>query len=193
MTKLSTRDRIIKEADRLFYERGFNNTSFSWIAETVGISRGNFYHHFRTKDEILAAVIDERLAARRHLLDTWEARDTDTASRIRSFIHILITNQSKIMLYGCPVGTLCMELGRLDHPLQGEANKVMDLFRAWLRRQFDALGCAEDAEDFAMHVLAFSQGVAVLASTGGDKDFIQREVKRMCRWVDEVAAGAINC
>jgi len=192
MIQLSTRDRIIKEADRLFYERGFDNTSFSEIAETVGISRGNFYHHFRTKDEILAAVIGERLAARRHLLEAWEARDTDAVSRIRSFIHILVTNQSKIMRYGCPVGTLCIELGKLDHPLQGEANKVMELFRAWLRRQFEALGCAKDAEDFAMHVLAFSQGVAVLASTGGDKEFIQREVKRMNQWIEEVAAGAIK-
>lgn len=188
MTELPTRERIIHEADRLFYERGYDSTSFSDIAETVGISRGNFYHHFKTKDEILAAVIDERLAARSRLLAAWEAANDDPHSRIRSFIHILVTNQSKIMQYGCPVGTLCMELGKLDHPLKGEANKVMDLFRTWLRRQFEALGSGKSADDFAMHVLAFSQGIAMLAGTYGDHDFIRREVERMCSWVDEVAA-----
>lgn len=188
MNEVLTRERIIKEADRLFYERGYDSTSFSDIAETVGISRGNFYHHFKTKGDILAAVIDDRLAERQRLLDAWEAQHDDAASRIRSFIHILVMNQSKIMQYGCPVGTLCIELSKLDHPLQGEAKKVMDLFRTWLRRQFEALGTGTSAEDFAMHVLAFSQGVAVLASTYDDKAFIQREVERMCRWVDEVVA-----
>lgn len=183
-----TRERIIKEADRLFYERGYENTSFTDIAETVGISRGNFYHHFKTKGDILAAVIDERIAGRQRMLDDWETQDDDPAARIRRFIHILVQNQAKIMQYGCPVGTLCMELAKLDHPLQGEANKVMDLFRSWLRRQFEALGSGKKGEDLAMHVLAFSQGVAVLASTYGDKGFIQREVDLMCRWVDELAA-----
>lgn len=183
-----TRERIIKEADRLFYERGYDSTSFSDIAETVGISRGNFYHHFKTKDDILAAVIDERLVVRQRMLDAWEVQDDDPAARIRSFIQILVKNQAKIMQYGCPVGTLCMELGKLDHPLQGEACRVMDLFRSWLCRQFEALGSGRSAGDFAMHVLAFSQGVAVLASTYGDKAFLQREVERMCRWVDELAA-----
>lgn len=187
MTEL-TRERIIKKADSLFYEQGFDNTSFSDIAETVGISRGNFYHHFKTKDDILAAVIDERLAGRQRMLDDWERQDDDPAARIRSFISILVKNQAKIMRYGCPVGTLCMELGKLDHPLQGEANKVMDLFRCWLRRQFEALGSERNAGDLAMHVLAFSQGVAILASTYGDNAFIQREVELMCRWVDEMAA-----
>lgn len=188
MNEVLTRERIIKEADRLFYERGYDSTTFSDIAETVGISRGNFYHHFKTKGDILAAVIDKRLAERQRLLDAWEAQNDDAASRIRSFIHILVMNQSKIMRYGCPVGTLCIELSKLDHPLQGEANKVMDLFRTWLCRQFEALGSGTSAEDFAMHVLAFSQGVAVLASTYEDTAFIQREVERMCRWVDEVVA-----
>ena len=39
---------VVAEADRLFYEQGFDHTSFAAIADGVGISRGNFYHHFKT-------------------------------------------------------------------------------------------------------------------------------------------------
>lgn len=53
----TTRHQIVEAADRLFYERGFEATSFADIAAVVGLSRGNFYYHFRTKDEILEAVI----------------------------------------------------------------------------------------------------------------------------------------
>lgn len=57
----ATRDHIVEAADGLFYRRGYEHTSFSDIADAVGISHGNFYHHFKSKDEILDAVIRKRL------------------------------------------------------------------------------------------------------------------------------------
>jgi TetR/AcrR family transcriptional regulator, transcriptional repressor for nem operon len=77
MPAQSTRDLIIEKADARFYEGGFEATSFGDIAAAVGISRGNFYYYFRTKDEILSAVIDRRLANTRQLLDQWEADGAD--------------------------------------------------------------------------------------------------------------------
>ena len=109
----ATRDQIVGEADRLFYEQGFEHTSFADIAAAVGISRGNFYHHFKTKDEILSAVIDRRLEATRALLAAWESEADDSpAARIRCFIRILIANRAKILRHGCPVGTLTAELAK---------------------------------------------------------------------------------
>ena len=64
MAGSSTRGQIVEAADELFYSHGFGQTSFADIAAAVQISRGNFYYHFRTKDEILDAVIDKRLADR---------------------------------------------------------------------------------------------------------------------------------
>ena len=46
-TVMSTRELIVEKADTLFYEGGFEATSFADIAAAVGISRGNFYHHFK--------------------------------------------------------------------------------------------------------------------------------------------------
>ncbi len=136
----NTREQIVVAADRLFYERGYEATSFADIAGAVGLSRGNFYYHFRTKDEILAAVIAARHAARESLLAGWEAEEATPVERVRRFFRILLTNQTRIMAHGCPVGTLCTELAKLDHPAQAEANAILALFRDWLRLQFEALG-----------------------------------------------------
>ena len=57
MDARGTREHIVRAADELFYKQGFEHTSFADVAHAVGISRGNFYYHFKTKDEILAAVI----------------------------------------------------------------------------------------------------------------------------------------
>jgi AcrR family transcriptional regulator len=182
MSGKTTRDSIVEAADRLFYERGYAQTSFSDIAAAVRISRGNFYYHFRTKDEILHAVIGLRLAKTREMLDDWEA-ERDPADRIRCFIRILVMNQAKIMLRGCPVGTLCGELAKLDHVAQDEASRVFALFRDWLACQFALLGREADADALAMHLLARSQGVASLANAFRDEDFIQQEVAGMCAWL----------
>ncbi len=183
MSDKTTRDHIVEAADQLFYAQGFEHTSFSDIADAVQISRGNFYYHFKSKDEILDAVINVRLADRRMMLERWEIDGEHPADRIRSFINILIVNREKIKRYGCPVGTLSTELAKLNHASQGKANELYTLFRTWLGRQFVALGCEADADALAMHLLARSQGVAALANAFGDEEFIKHEVKQMGDWL----------
>jgi TetR/AcrR family transcriptional repressor of nem operon len=183
MTDKTTREQIVEAADQLFYRQGYEHTSFSDIADVVQISRGNFYFHFKSKDEILGAVIDLRLANTRATLAQWEADATNPEDRVRSFIHMLIANRADIKRYGCPVGTLCGELGKLAHASQAEAAELFALFRSWLRRQFALLGREADADTLAMHLLARSQGVATLASAFHDDAFIRQEVQQMDDWL----------
>jgi TetR/AcrR family transcriptional regulator, transcriptional repressor for nem operon len=186
----TTRDHIVEAADRLFYRRGYEHTSFSDIADVVRISRGNFYYHFKTKDEILNAVIDARLGETRAMLDRWDDEASEPADRIRSFIDILVANRADIKRHGCPVGTLCTELAKLDHGSQAEASKLFTLFRGWLRRQFVLLGREADADALAMHLLARSQGVATLANAFRDEAFIRREVDDMRAWLRSCMEGS---
>ena len=183
MSASETRQHIVDVADRLFYERGYEATSFADIARDVGLSRGNFYYHFKTKDEILGAVIRRRMATTRAMLDTWEQNAEAPADRIRSFVHMLIASRTKIMAHGCPVGTLCNELAKLDHAAKDDATRLFTLFRDWLARQFVALGRETDAEELALHILMRSQGVATLATAFHDENFIRREVAEMEAWL----------
>lgn len=186
----TTYDHIVKAADLLFYQQGYEHTSFADIAKAVKISRGNFYYHFKSKDKILDAVINLRLANTQNMLDQWEADGKTPADRIRSFIHILIVNGAKILRYGCPLGTLTTELAKLNHAAQAEVNKLFTLFRNWLRKQFNQLGRTKDADFLAMHLLARSQGVATLANAFHDEKFIKQEAQQMCDWLDTYSNNA---
>jgi TetR/AcrR family transcriptional repressor of nem operon len=190
MSDKLTRDQIVEAADRLFYEQGYEHTSFADLADAVGIARGNFYHHFKSKDEMLDAVINLRLANTQKMLERWEIEGKNPEDRIRSFIQILIANRIKIRRHGCPVGTLCSELAKLGHPSRGEASRLFTLFRIWLRKQFVLLGRKADANDLAMHLLARSQGVATLANAFHDEKFIKQEVELMCDWLRSCAEKA---
>jgi len=185
MSSVSKRDQIIEAADQLFYQQGFEHTSFAHIAEQVKISRGNFYYHFKSKDEILDAVINLRLANTQAMLDKWVIEGETPSDRIRSFINILIMNRAKIKRFGCPVGTLTMELSKLNHAAQEDASKLFSLFRVWLKGQFKQLGYLKEADDLAMHLLARSQGIATLASAFNDEKFIKQEVKDLNLWLQQ--------
>ncbi len=152
----------------------------------MGISRGNFYHHFKTKDAILDAVISRRQQRTSEMLDNWQAEGAAPRDRILSFIRLLIANRTKIMAFGCPVGTLCSELAKLDHAAQHSAAEILGLFRSWLTGQFQALGTIRQAEAHAMHLLVWSQGVAVIAATFRDEAFIRREVAGIEEWLDQL-------
>lgn len=182
-SKASTRERIVAIADELFYARGYEHTSFADIAADVGLSRGNFYYHFKTKDEILAGVIELRMGRTRAMLDAWAAEAGAPLAAIELFVDMLVMNQARIRKSGCPVGTLCSELAKLEHPALAQANLLFVLFRDWLAEQFARCGFGADARRLALHLLARSQGIASIANAFDDEAFIRREVAQLQGWL----------
>lgn len=59
MTKEATRLQILQTATRLFAEKGFADTSMNDIVAASGISKGGIYWHFKSKDEIIAAIYSQ--------------------------------------------------------------------------------------------------------------------------------------
>ena len=64
------RGQLIRESARLFRERGYEGTSVRDIAAATGLQSGSWVYHFKTKQDILAAVMEEGL---RHSLQRIEA------------------------------------------------------------------------------------------------------------------------
>ncbi len=184
--KQSTRERIVEKADQLFYERGYDHTSFADIAETVELSRGNFYYHFKTKDEILDAVIELRAKKTQAMLDVWGTEAKTSVERIGRFIEMMVMNAPKIRRHGCPVGSLCTELAKLEHPALPRAGALFMLFQRWLATQFEQIGFDQDADTIAKHLLGRSQGIATLANAFDDEAFIRQEVLELHAWLRSV-------
>ncbi len=184
MNKISTREKIIKTADQLFYENGFDHTSFADVAAKVGISRGNFYHHFKSKDDILKAVIERRRKNTLDMIDEWEQNVGTPKGRIKCYINIFIKNQSLIKDFGCPVGTLTNEMAKLNHAQAKDAVAIFMLFKDWLVVQFERAGCNNNAAELSMHVLSWSQGAATLYNAFQDDEFLKNELVQINAWLD---------
>ncbi len=181
------RQHIISVADDLFYQKGFENTSFTDIADTADIARGNFYYYFKTKDDILAAVLSKRSENIRELLSEWEKEYPEPAERLKNYALMLVKSQSTIENFGCPLGSMCLELNKLRHALQNDASGMLELFREWLTEQFFALGHEADASKLAMHMLGRCQGISLITSAYNDLDYLNREVDALQKWIDTLS------
>ena len=180
------RQHIIDTADNLFYRQGFDHTSFSDIADAAGIARGNFYYYFKTKDDLLAAVLNSRAEAIKGMLSGWDEQMPDPRQRLTRYVEILTNSQHEIKEFGCPMGSLCTELAKLRHALQFNANDMFEIFRHWLVEQFSLLGRADEANQLALHLIARAQGIALVANTYQDADFLKREAMELSRWIEQL-------
>lgn len=59
MTKIGRKIEIIKEARRLFKTKGYDNTTMQNIMDHLAIAKGTIYHYFKSKEDLLEAVIED--------------------------------------------------------------------------------------------------------------------------------------
>ena len=81
---IETRDRILREAARLFAIKGFHDTKVDEIIKAAEVTKGAFFHHFQGKEELGFAVIDRHMEDRREKLDRIEDRLSGGSGSIRS-------------------------------------------------------------------------------------------------------------
>ena len=64
-----TKERIFYAAKEILQKSGYENLSIKNICEAAGVSNGSFYHHFKTKDDLLSYYIEEQPSINPELLD----------------------------------------------------------------------------------------------------------------------------
>ena len=177
------KQQIVEAADRLFYQKGYNLTSFSDIAAASKIPRGNLNYHFSTKSEVLVAVINYRVSEMRKMLRRWEEEYITPVKRLQRYAQIVTNVKKEMIHYGCPMGTLNSELGKVQHDLQAITKEQFKVFEQWITEQFQLMGCGKSAADLTMHLMVWTQGVASMAYIHQDTRLIQREAKSIAAWL----------
>jgi TetR/AcrR family transcriptional regulator, transcriptional repressor for nem operon len=180
------RDRLVESARVLFHEQGVHRTTLAEVAERADVPLGNVYYYFKSRDELIDAVIDcyqEQAAA---LIQTFE-RPRSPQARLKALVRNWGDMSEVVTQHGCPMGTLCTELDKTDAGHDREAAAVMGLIVDWAESQFRLLG-RSDARDLAVALFAGIQGAALLANTFRDPTILTRQTRHLERWIDAVAS-----
>ena len=176
------RVRLIRSALALVYKHGFAETRLADIAAKANVPPGNVYYYFKTKEEIGAAIIDERLSQIKALQGELDKLGS-AQERLCAFIQMTFDNRETLARGGCPTGSLCTELHKEGGPLAQRSSALFEQLLKWLEVQFGALGKSTDAHGLAVHLLSALQGIAVLAHSLNDPSIVVAEAKRLQQWI----------
>jgi TetR/AcrR family transcriptional repressor of nem operon len=178
------RERLVSAACQLFHQQGVERTTLADMAQAAGVPLGNIYYYFKTKDELIQAVINAVTQDLRKQFDSLD-RHRSPKARLKALVHSLTDQRDLVAQFGCPMGSLCSELDKrtdgLDRVAAGLFSAVLD----WVELQFRAMG-RKDARDLAVALLAAYQGISLLTNTLRDPELMIREGRRLCLWIDSL-------
>jgi AcrR family transcriptional regulator len=178
------RERLVTAAYQLLYEQGVERTTLAEIAELANVPAGNVYYYFKTKNELIAAVLDAQSGQIASTFAAIESHHPCPKERLKALVMLLAGHSEVIALYGSPLGPLCTELAkRGDGPDVAAAGLVRQIL-IWTEEQFTQIGEASDASDLALEFLAACEGIALLANVLRDLEIISTVTRRINQWID---------
>jgi TetR/AcrR family transcriptional regulator, transcriptional repressor for nem operon len=194
-TVRDTRARIIATAMALFWEKGYGSTSIADILGRAEVNSGSLYHYFPGKQDLLVAVLEGyRDGIGPMLLDPVWAGVDDPIERVFALLAkyrelIVVTD----CLYGCPIGSLALELHEPDPVVRQRMAENFDgwtgAIRTCLEAAGDRLAAGTDLRSLAEFVLTVMEGAVMQARTHRDVAFFDRAVAQLRLHFDHLETG----
>ncbi|MBJ2181954.1 MULTISPECIES: TetR/AcrR family transcriptional regulator [Pseudomonas] len=128
----SARGKLLQTAAHLFRNKGFERTTVRDLAGAVGIQSGSIFHHFKSKDEILRAVMEETIRYNTALMRA----SLEEASTVRERVLALIRCELQSIMGGSgeAMAVLVYEWRSLSAEGQARVLALRDVYEAiWLQ------------------------------------------------------------
>lgn len=130
----ATRTRILDEAQRLMLDRGFGGTSIDEIIAAAGTTKGGFFHHFASKQQLARALVERYVAEDMALLEDLASRSESLSRDPLQQLLLFVALQEEAADEpgaddpGCLYASFCYERGLVD---EGTRKLIADAVRAW--------------------------------------------------------------
>jgi AcrR family transcriptional regulator len=183
------RERFVAAAVERFHAQGYAGTSLADVAKAAGLSAGNVFYYFRTKEELALAVVEawcRQLAQEVAALD----EEPDGWRRLERFIEGATERREGYLSLGCPLAGLARDLRRESDALRAEMPRVYAVQHDWVRAQFEGLGFPlEEAEAHARFLMASHNGAILMAYAQGNESLLASGVASLLGWLHRLRAG----
>jgi TetR/AcrR family transcriptional repressor of nem operon len=132
----ATRLEILQKSFELIYAKGYQNTSIDDILATTRLTKGAFYYHFKSKDEMGLAIINELMkpVLNRSLIQPL-MNASDPSKAIYDMMYgLLMENPFLRVEYGCPAANFSQEMTPWNADFSLALNEVTDSWKKALSK-----------------------------------------------------------
>lgn len=194
---INARTRLLESARDVIRTKGFTATSVDDLCKTAGVTKGAFFHHFKSKEELGVAAADfwSETTSAMFAGAPYHQHD-DPFERLIAYLEFrkqLLAGD--LPDYTCLVGTMAQEVygsapsirEACHASISGHAMTLVPDIRAAIQAR-GVTGFTP--ESLAMHTQAVLQGAFVLAKSGNSVSFAQDSVDHLIRYVSMLFSQA---
>ncbi len=195
-----TRQRIVGHATLLMYANGYARTSIEDVIRAAGITKGSFYFHFSSKEDLGLAVIENASAyILGRLKEALESPGLSSWERLETMLgEIQRIVEAADCTRGCILGNLALETSH-DHPAFREA--IAAAFREWWEliashlegmREEGELPAGFDCRAYAQFAVSAMEGGIMMSKVTRDPEPMRTAVRLVLQQLEKErsAAGA---
>lgn len=188
--KPDTRNALMEAAFGLVRRQGLAATSVDQICAAAGVSKGAFFHHFRSKDELAAAAAYHWSAVTEPVFaGAPYHQPDDPLERLLGYIDLRAEMMAgDIGEFTCFAGTMAQEAWATSPAVRAGAWDSMSRHAEALVPDIEAAKAARgvelDARSLALHTVAVVQGAFILAKASGDPATGAATVRHLRRYVE---------
>lgn len=194
---IATREFLLQTAAEVFAERGYAETTMTELIARSGLTKGAFYFHFSSKEQLALAVIEEK---QRQWLDSVETAINAEASAIDQLraVAVALVRVHRDDPSAFSVSRLTRDLSRVSDT----ADAVRDHTHAWVDMVASIISQAQADGDLPGTIAALDLAALLVAATDGLKDLgglidtpakarraFERRMKALVTLVDTLSAG----
>ncbi|MFX1707479.1 TetR/AcrR family transcriptional regulator [Chitinophaga sp. CC14] len=123
----ATRLNILQKSFDLIYARGYQNASIDDILATTQVTKGAFYYHFKNKDEMGLAIINELMmpALIKDFIEPLQNAGNPLDAIYNLMHHLLIENDFLKVEYGCPAANFTQEMTPWNEDFSNALNEII--------------------------------------------------------------------
>ena len=171
--KARTHERILKSASRQFRAQGLSGPGVVKVMKASGLTHGGFYKHFRSKEELLVAAVDESVRDIGAKLIAWakQARPGEAWREIvKKYLSIEHCEHPDM---GCPIAALAPDIARTAPPVRRKILGSMEAYRKQLVEFMPGKSSSEKEKNFTL-IFTAMLGALSIARTMSDVESKQR-------------------
>ncbi len=183
------KNELIAVAEKLFLEKGYENTSVSDIAKTIGIAQGTFYYHFKSKADILEAVADKLISGLEYQIGKFISplqEHEHVGKRINDMINVLFKikrSGEKFLEYLHKDSNLSLH----NKLFQRAVNRIIPLFAKIIREGVRKKELNVDYPDETAEILA-----STVSYVWHLKDLDQQRYERIRKATEQTLARSVG-
>jgi len=126
-----TKQHIVHEAFKLFYENGFKSTSINDVMKAAKMTKGAFYHHYKSKHQLGLEVIELKIQKRVYDGMISPLKEPGNAMEIleRTFLNRIKSFPFYDKQHGCPMNNFINEIGNYENSYQLALKNIVDKWK----------------------------------------------------------------